>query len=195
MDIEEKLVEATVTAEILEIIYNGGSQPGKARSIAPISVENGKVRARCYSSNAIKIFDIAKIVLLSDSAKGQTKDWESGEHDFEQFQTLHDVFQKHSDRLKYLGWYVQIDESNLSLHRARKNGNPLKGSDVQLYYEEYSSDLVIGIDGEIKEENLRPRIRPYGIRAKNFETKTFGILDKAVPIFLEQAEKIAPGKQ
>ena len=191
MDVKEKLVEAAETAEVLEIIYHGGSQPGRSRKIAPVSVEGGKVRARCYSSNAVKVFNIDKITLASESGQAN-EEWGAGKLIAINFSSLNDVYDENIGTLKQLGWYVNINESELTLHRVRKNGNPLKGHDVQLYYEEYSSDLVMGMDGEFREENIRKRTRPYGVRAKNFETKTFGALDKAAPIFIEQAKKLSP---
>jgi len=189
MDVREKLVQATETAEVLEIIYHGGIQPGKSRKIAPISVKDGKVRARCYSSNAVKVFNLDKIEL---AATQSIEEWEAGRVEPIQYSSLGEIYDQNVEQLKQLGWHVIIGDSELTLHRMRKNGNPLKGSDVQLYYEEYSSDLVVGLDGELREENVRKRSRPFGVRAKNFETKTFSTLDKAAPIFMAQAKKLSP---
>jgi predicted DNA-binding transcriptional regulator YafY len=189
MDVRDKLVQATETAEVLEIIYHGGSQPGKSRKIAPISVKDGKVRARCYSSNAVKVFNLDKIELAVTQS---SEEWEAGRVEPIQYNSLSEIYDQNVEQLKQLGWHVIISDSELTLHRVRKNGNPLKGRDVQLYYEEYSSDLVVGLDGELREENVRKRSRPFGVRAKNFETKTFSTLDKAAPIFMAQAKKLSP---
>lgn len=192
MDVRQKLKEATETAEVLDIIYHGGSQPGKARKIAPIEITGEKVRARCYASNAVKTFIIQKIELISEANTQKSEGWEVGKIDHVSFDSLRQVYDEYFDQLQKLGWHVNINDSELTLHRVRKNGNPLKGHDVQLYYEEYSFDLVMGLDGEFREENKQKRTRPFGVRAKSFSTKTFSILGKAVPIFLEQAEKLSP---
>jgi hypothetical protein len=54
VDVETVLQEAIETGEIITIIYKGGSKTGAKRDISPISIKNGKVRARCHSSNAVK---------------------------------------------------------------------------------------------------------------------------------------------
>lgn len=192
MDVRQKLNEATETAEVLDIIYHGGSQPGKTRKIAPIEIKGEKVRARCYASNAVKTFIMEKIELISESYAKKGEEWEVGKVDFVNFDSLQQVYEEYIDQLQKLGWHVNVNDSELTLHRVRKNGNPLKGHDVQLYHEEYSFDLVMGLDGEFSEENRQKRTRPFGVRAKNFSTKTFSVLGKAVPIFLEQAEKLSP---
>lgn len=195
MSVEAKLTEAIQAGEILNIVYHGGSQPGKSRKIAPISISNGKVRARCYSSNAVKMFNVEKIEVLSDTNVESNDEWMVGRGAIPHFKTLQQVLDENKNRLKKLGWVVNIDESNLTLHRKFKNGKVLKTKDVQLYYEEYSTFPIIGLDGEIIEEEVKKRTRPYGVRAKEFNTKTFGVLDNAVPVFLEQAEYLSPLKK
>ena len=69
---------------------------------------------------------------------------------------------------------------------------PLKGADVSLNYEEYISDIVMGLDGEFREENVRKRVRPWVVRGKNRETKTFGDFERAVEVFDHQARELAP---
>lgn len=192
MGVEEKLIEATQTAEIMDIVYYGGSQPGKARKIAPISVKNGKVRARCYSSDAVKMFNIDKIEILTDSDLEANAEWKPGQVESPHFETFQQILDENTDRLKDLGWHIEYDEEDITLHRRFKNGKLIKTPDVQIYYEECSFDLVMGLDEEIREENFRKKTRPYGVRAKNFDTKTFGKLDKAVTVFMEQAEKLSP---
>ena len=78
-------------------------------------------------------------------------------------------------------WRIYAEFAQRLIAQARK-----------LYAEEYSFDIVMGLDGEFHQENLRKRTRPWGVRAKNFETKTFGKLDKAANIFIEQANKLSP---
>lgn len=75
MSKESVLQEAITTGEVLRIRYEGGSQPGAERDISPISLKEGKVRARCYSSNAVKLFVIDKITIL-DQRISSNNDWE-----------------------------------------------------------------------------------------------------------------------
>lgn len=61
---EKRLQEAIDDGEELKVIYQGGSQPGSLREIAPISLKNGKVSARCFTSNAVKSFLLEKISIV-----------------------------------------------------------------------------------------------------------------------------------
>lgn len=63
---------------------------------------------------------------------------------------------------------------------------------MSLDYEEYTYDLVAGADGEVHEENMRKRERPWTVRGKNQDTKTYGHLDKAAEVFMEWAASLAP---
>ena len=63
MDIETHLRAVIAAHETTTIIYHGGSAPGAARAIAPISVSGTKLTARCLETNARKTFDLAKIEL------------------------------------------------------------------------------------------------------------------------------------
>ncbi|MCD1631376.1 WYL domain-containing protein [Marinobacter shengliensis] len=63
MDVLQQLEEAIETGEVLTIVYNGGSQPGATRKISPIKIEGAKVRARCFSTNAVKLFNLEKVVI------------------------------------------------------------------------------------------------------------------------------------
>ena len=53
-------------------------------------------------------------------------------------------------------------------------------------------ELTYHEDWHIAEENIRKRVRPWVVRAKNMQTATYGELDKSVYLFLEQADKLAP---
>ena len=77
MTVEDRLHAAIEDGEVLRITYAGGSQPGAERDIAPISIKDGKVRARCYSSNAVKMFVIDKVSLVGASSS-TSENWTPG---------------------------------------------------------------------------------------------------------------------
>lgn len=191
MTTEERLKEAIGTGEILKVIYQGGSQPGSLREISPISIKDGKVRARCFSSNAVKLFVLEKIEIVESEGEREADKWQPGLKPTAHYQSIRTLLEEKRDFLASLGWYIENDSASLSLHRRFKNGKPLKGSDVSLDYEEYTCDLVAG-DGEVHEENRRKRQRPWTVRGKNKNTRTFGSLDKAAEVFLEWAKLLAP---
>ena len=64
MTTEERLVVIINEEESLDIVYRGGSQPGTVRKIAPTSIKDGKVRAFCYASDAMKLFAVENISVV-----------------------------------------------------------------------------------------------------------------------------------
>lgn len=192
MSTEDRLRQAIESGEVLKVIYHGGSQPGSLRKITPISIKNGKVSARCYTSNAVKSFALEKIVVVEGEAQPPAAEYQPGLVKPEQYASVSELLEKQKDILVQLGWHIEYDKNYLSLHRKSKTGKPLKGSDVSLNYEEYTYDLVAGLDGEVHEENERKRQRPWTVRGKNQDTKTYSHLDKAAEVFIKWAKLLAP---
>lgn len=194
MNTEARLREAIEAGEVLKVVYNGGSQPGAMREMAPISIKNGKVRARCFTSNAVKSFVIEKITILQEGNNISAVEWNPDAEQVQRYESINDLSEKEMDALLALGWHVEFDDNRLSLHRRFKNGKPMKGADVSIDYEEFTYDLVVGLDGELHEENRRKRQRPWSVRGKNQDTRSYGSLDKAAGLFLEWAESLAPSR-
>lgn len=192
MSTEDRLRQAIESGEVLKVIYHGGSQPGSLREIAPISIKSGKVSARCYTSNTVKSFALDKIVIVEGETQLSAAQWQPGLVKPEQYASIAEILENQKDLLLQLGWHIESDQNHLSLHRRFKTGKPLKGSDVSLDYEEYAYDLVAGLDGEVHEENYRKRQRPWTVRGKNQDTKTYSHLDKAAEVFLEWAKLLSP---
>ena len=201
MNVEASLKKAIETGEVLKVRYHGGSQPGALREIAPISVNGDKVRARCYSSDAVKTFVISKVEIVGFAKKGD--EWEKGKEQKSEYVSLSCVLYKNSNLFDELGWHIVSelsgDQQFLSLHARFKNGNPKKGAVIDLSYEKYAYEMVV--DWESDSEYIEPvpeitgeRKRPWTVRAKKEKTKSFGSLDKAAAPFLEWAVKYAPSK-
>lgn len=192
MSTEDRLRQAIESGEVLKIVYHGGSQPGSLREIAPVSIKNGKVSARCFTSNSVKSFALEKIVVVEGESRSSAAEWQPGLVKPEQYVSISELLENQKDHLVLLGWHIANDKDHLSLHRKLKTGKPLKGSDIALYFEEYTYDLVAGADGELHEENMRKRLRPWTVRGKNQDTKTYSHLDKAAEVFIEWAKLLAP---
>lgn len=192
MTTEKRLQEAIKDGEVLTVIYQGGSQPGALRKIAPISVKDGKVRARCLSSNAVKLFALDKINIIDEEMPLGVTGWQQTIKSITHYESISVLLEKKREFLEGLGWHIDNNLTCISLHRCFKNGKPFKSSDVSLGYEEYRYDMVVGLDGELCEEKKVKSHRPWTIRGKNKDTKTFGSLDKAAEVFLEWANLLAP---
>jgi hypothetical protein len=192
--VEERLQEAARTGEVLKVKYHGGSQPGAIREIAPISIKEGLLWAKCFNSNAVKCFSLGKIEILEGESTSALSAWQPVAVSIPHYDSLAVLLEKCRDRLGDLGWHVEYSTNCLSVHRRFKNGKPLKGPDVSLDFEEYAYDLVVGLDGELHEQNERRRERPWVVRGKRMTTKTLGNLDRAAETFLEWAKLLAPGQ-
>jgi hypothetical protein len=192
MSIHDILHEAIENAEVLRIKYYGGSQPGTVRQISPISISKDKVTARCLSSNAVKTFAIDKIEVCDSNDQNNETQWDPAKKSEVMYGSFAAFCDLQRSELETLGWHVNSDANFISLHRRFKNGNPLKGSDVSLDYDEYAYDLVVGLHGKLREENIRKRKRPWMVRAKAMQTRTYGNLDKAADLFMEQARRLCP---
>ena len=202
MSTESKLIDATEAGEVVKIRYHGGSQPGALREIAPISVNEGKVRARCFESDAIKLFVIDKIEIVDPSSNGER--WDKEKVETARYSSLSQLLKQQEQFLRGLGWHIEAsldgDEQWLTLHRRFGNGKPLKGWDVSLTYEKYAYDMVIDWESDDYEVEATPKItgerqRPWSVSAKNETTRSYGSLDKAEATFSEWANAYAPTKK
>lgn len=107
------------------------------------------------------------------------------------FSTIEE-FANHLDkRWKDLGWVIHHDKCTLTFHRQHKNGRPLKTSDIELTHNPFTSDLIF--DGEkVIETNVRARLRPWTLYARNTPTQTFTNIEAAQLAVLKLAEQLAP---
>lgn len=175
MNIVKRLKQAADAGEILAVIYNGGSQPGTRREIAPIKVTDKEIRARCYASGAVKSFKVGKLEICGE---------ESRENPYEandkptHYRDLIDALGTKKEELENLGWCVQLSEESISIYDYFKNGKARKTATAGILK---SSDSYL---------------RPWYVFGPEMATaRTYGDLSKAVKIFLEQALNHAPAKK
>ena len=103
------------------------------------------------------------------------------------YQTTWDFLQLPDSREQYC--------EHLSLYSHFKNGKIRKTPDIVLSFEALTSDginIIFSSDSINAEEVIKERVRPWGIRAKKEQTKTYGSLDKASEQFLEWANLYKP---
>ncbi|KZN59339.1 hypothetical protein N473_04030 [Pseudoalteromonas luteoviolacea CPMOR-1] len=196
MDTLSIIENAINSKEKLMVVYLGGSQPGAVREIAPLSIKNGKVRARCYMSNVIKTFLTEKIQIMdSDGALTETN--YTQDEVYPLFHSYYEVYEYLKQRLLYLGWHVTFTSDSISVHKKFKNGNPRKTSEVSIYFDEYTSEMFADWDSEgsfTPEVEVRKKKKPYMFSAKNEQTCGFKTLEKSVRKFVKFSELLAPNK-
>ena len=187
--ITEALENAIDNGASLRVRYFGGSTPGGERDIQPISVKDGKVRARCLLSGETKTFVIEKMELVVEGEPSQLAS--AMPPPVVTYESVDEFFAHQTAALQALGWVVHHEGETISLHRTFKNGKLIQTPDVSLRYEAIAYDLVF--DGEqVIEANHRERSRPWVISAKKQTTKTYGDFGKAQISFLEFAKSLSP---
>jgi hypothetical protein len=199
--VKDQLEQAIGTGQLIGIIYHGGSQPGSYREIAPLQINGDKVRARCYTSNAVKMFSLDKIELRGSvpTPEDGKIEWDPHHIKVPQFNGIGEIYQAHLTDLGVLGWTVEFEKYDdgeaIWLRSKFRNGSLGKTPDVALLYEALIWDLVVQFDGSIGRENIRPRRRPWTVRSKAFDAaKTFSDVGVAVVMFLDEARQQAPRK-
>lgn len=200
MDIKAAIKRAIENGEVLKVRYHGGSHPGVAREIAPQNIISDElIHAWCYFTNETKTFSFAKLELLDPTTDVKAGDWFNvppASAPIPNYQSLDDVMKKHKQEFESEGWHIERKDDSVSLHRVRKNGTPLKSSDVSLDFTEFASEAVYDpITEQVNEVVTGKRTRPWTVRGKNETTKTTKTLDAAVAVFLEWATKLAPNRQ
>ncbi|EDQ33922.1 hypothetical protein HPDFL43_05695 [Hoeflea phototrophica DFL-43] len=109
---------------------------------------------------------------------------------------LHAVVAGYGEKLRGLGWHLECGATGvdgdevLGLFKKTKSGQPRKWPAVSLEYQEYVYTIVEQGDGSIEEVRGERRSRPWIVRGK--KTGTFGSLDRGLPVFLDEAERLAP---
>jgi hypothetical protein len=176
MGIEKRLNEAAKAGEVITVVYHGGSQPGTKRLLRPIKATLRELRARDIATDEVKTFLVSKIEIVPDNHPA--KEYIAGFVARPKFKDLLEALGSKVKELETIGWYVNLSESSISVHRYLKNGKPRKGGDAGiLKYEEGSN-------------------RPWYVFGPDLATaRTFSHLEKAVELFLEQAVSHAPAKQ
>lgn len=177
---------AIANNENIVISYYGGSKPGAVRTIAPISLKNGKVRAKCFASGKIKVFILDKIKINPD--QDIRPSWSSAPT----YTSIKDLYEQIRQDLDDFGWHVahkkQNDHEHVRLHRKFLDGVPLKSIEAEISYSKYAYNF----DPLLDEPERIVVKRPYFVRGKNSESKSYKYLDKAAAYFIELSKRLDP---
>ncbi|WP_144318722.1 WYL domain-containing protein [Serpentinimonas raichei] len=185
----DDLLKAIENGATLRIRYFGGSSAGSESELQPISVNDGELRALCTLSGETKTFVIDKMELVIEGVASVLA--AAYPPPVLLYPTVNEFAAFHTASLQEQGWEILHEGQSLTLHRKLKNGKLIQNPDVALQFEAVTHDAIF--DGEkFLEANHRDRSRPWIVRAKNKNTKTFGDFGRAQVTFLEFAKALAP---
>ncbi|MDZ6762810.1 hypothetical protein U4W44_22950 [Escherichia coli] len=198
-NVEHVLVDAIENKQSLTVVYLGGSQPGTLRNISPISINGDKLRARCHSSGAVKVFNLGKIQLPSDSC---AISMHYGDLEVKAYETMQSVNDNFHALYPEGRWGVDFNEHRFALFDFFKNGKRKKTAFMAIEFRERDEEKIItgvtidiGISGTVISEKSRiPKTRPWVVVGpEHGEYSTYSTLDKAATAFFERLSLIASG--
>jgi len=108
-----------------------------------------------------------------------------------QLKTLAEVAEHYGEALKGLGWIVELERDKFSerlgCYRPKKRGGGrLKHPTVKLSHTPRTINAVATADGRI--ENVAgPRQLPWSVHGPDERGRTWGSLERALPVFLKEA--------
>lgn len=206
--LQAAMATATEAGKTIRIVYDGGSQPGAARDVLPLTIDDGMLRALDVATGIEKHFRLEKIRIPDATDLAPPYDPALADAD----QTIRSFFTPRVAELAAMGWHVELSDKALSLHRYFKNGRPRKGPDVWLMMEPPPQDsgepdepelniiISVGLSGvSVREETLElqrsKRWRPYYASSVGLPTsRRFASLAHAASLVFMRARELAPRK-
>lgn len=188
-NLKDVLINAINIGETINIIYHGGSQPGSLRQILPISINDDDVRARCLSTNRVKIFKLSKME-LSESSKTQEA-YVPGKIEAEP-ETLKDAFNSYKSIFNKFDWILTIDDEEAGIYRKFNNGKIRKTPDVYIQYHEFTYDYTDFDDNDNEIEYTKPSTKPWYVRSNiTDQSSSFKKLSSAIEKFVNFSKSAA----
>jgi len=189
------------TGEIISLAYTGGSRPGEAREVIPVACSESTLDAIDPLSNIKKQYKFDKILWVAPLNGNQISNPSAllpSCPALPELPALPDYWMHLRNELESAGWFVQHDESQLSVATFFKNGKPRKTPSISVRFIDRSTDLVWDLDAddivEVKRE-LTGNERPWRVDSWRFrDGKTYKDLHRAVIVFLEEVRASNPAE-
>lgn len=193
----DALQRSMESGEPLRVRYFGGSSPGAERTVQPLSVKDGKVRAVDLATREAKSYLLEKMELADDPAAAALA--AALPPPPISCATLDEFAAIHGVALQGLGWAVLHESDSISLHRSFKNGRPMKSAEVTLSFRPVTYDPVIDWDApgtEVEVQEVpRDNPRPWSFSAGGQASRSYKDFAHAQQQFLEAATALAPTKR
>jgi hypothetical protein len=162
------LEEAIGSGELITIIYQGGSRPSSSRMISPIKVDGDKVRARCFTTNAIKDYSIHKITIVNNP-DGVTNYAETQPNP--EPISLIAAITPYLDELKTLGWHIELTDTSIELYDFFKNGKRRKTPSLQLCFCEFTTHVIYDFEADGHQKQIEDKSgRPWHTSGSTFKS-------------------------
>lgn len=196
------LHQAIINGDIVSIIYNGGSHPGKSRKLIPLSVTDEDLKAMDPSARIPKTFKLNKIAsasLLSGVGVSNPNVAPVVLAEIPQtpaFETLAEYAAYLAPEFREAGWNMIETDDFLGVGTFFKNGKPRKSTNISIQFCDRSIETVF--DWESGETSAQPRIlngreRPWVVSSwHQQQSKSFTQLQRAMDAFVKEVRASSP---
>ncbi len=187
MEMLAHLREVIAAGSTTTIIYHGGSAPGAARAVAPISIERGTLVARDLETNKRKTYLLAKVEVVTDQAITPYRDAiaEQARRREMPIEALRDEAAAIFAEPMFL---VLLEGSRLEIFRRYKNGNLHRHPDVRFDF--VPREMAYVWDDEAMDHGRASRVerdnrRPWRVNGYGYSDRA-----RAIDAFREACEKL-----
>jgi predicted DNA-binding transcriptional regulator YafY len=178
--IKDHITGAIFSGQPLRIIYNGGSQAGRVREIAPVDLSDDEVRAVCLATKRVKTYKLSRMELPQ---KGFTDEQYAPKKILPEPTSLEDALEPYRPEIESMGWTLKVEKDFSGVFRCFKNGKLRKTPDVYIEFHEYTVDICFDEAGQEVEER-RLSARPWYVSHKRKTGSTFKNLGAAAEKFV-----------
>lgn len=198
--VRELLEHAIAASAIVTVVYNGGSRPGQARPLIPLSLHEADLVAREPTFRAAKTFKLAKIasVILGAEAAANVAPAPVAASSIPQFETLTEYAAHLKGPYTANGWNVFAEPTCFSVSGFFKSGKPKKSATVSIQLMDRRFETGLDLEsGEFVtiERELTGRERPWRVESKRMpQAKAFADLQKAMEYFVNEVEASDPSR-
>jgi hypothetical protein len=147
----------------VRVRYFAGSSPGAERVLSPITLTERHITAKPAGQYQVKRFLLEEIELVIDGQPSKRLPVDPSSA----FPDMLALGQHVASLLRALGWHVVATPFEISVHRRRKNGIPLKASELTMSFTERETRKECDIEGNLTETTFS-RSRPYSINGVAF---------------------------
>jgi len=158
-----RIADAVGTGEVVDIVYDGGSQPGTRREIVVLAFDGLHVSARCMATNETRTFRVDRM-RLPEEVPGAPL-YKRGSSGYGA--TFRQAIDVALGRMATGGYVVVRESTRVRLHRLGGNGKPIRRVEVEI----------------AERGTLR---RSWRVSGPTRNKLSYARLDRAVAAFLEE---------
>lgn len=173
------------------IIYRDTNNNETQRTIDVNSIGAKHINAFCHLRNGTRTFKKDRILSIFNPDTGESMDTDlprAVEVESKKYNTIGDILKYHKEEFEENNIHIESTEDSISLYEYFKNGKVKKSPFLSMEYNQYVTSSYFE-DDELETEIEEESTRPWCIRGRELNTRTFKDFNKASKVFVEFARK------